>query len=424
MRCGHRSNSTRYENMHNAWFDHFSQWIALHTGLKIQQRDRKRLAKALQRRLQSLKLQTLQEYTDRLAHEPADGPEWQKLAQQLTICESYFFRDKGQFRLLRNTILPDLVAQQKKRRVLRLWSAGCATGEEAYSLAILIEEILGPGHDWNVMILGTDISATAIDKARNGFYPQWSFRMVPSSVKQRYFQQSKGGWQLNENLRHKVTWRVSNLLESFPSVQTGIFDMDLIVCRNVLIYFVAEAIPGVIANFSASLRRRGYLMLGHNEMPPLQLSGLKHRIFPESVIYQSCQDEPPVRTPTEATSQVCCTPVPAAVHPLPEKPAVANTVSRDTVADALAEAQRLFRSKQYARALAKANLALQINHRDCEVLYLIACIFANQRVYERARDYCRQILQLDAFAVRPYLLLAQIAEEQDDIESAKTLLKK
>ena len=156
----------------------------------------------------------------------------------LTNGETYFFRDHGQFDLLRLRLLPELIERRRDAKTLRLWSAGCSSGEEAYSLAMLLDMLLPKRDGWNILILGSDIDEAALAKARRGHYGQWSFRMAPPALKQRYFQRKGDEWMLDERIRSMVTFRTSNLIgETFPSAELR--DMDLILCRNVFIYFGA-----------------------------------------------------------------------------------------------------------------------------------------------------------------------------------------
>ena len=131
--------------------------------------------------------------------------------------ETYFFRDHGQFDLLRLRLLPELIERRRGAKTLRLWSAGCASGEEAYSLAMLVDMLLPERDGWDILILGSDIDQTALAKARRGHYGQWSFRMVPPALQQRYFQRKGDEWALDERIRRMVTFRAGDLIgEPFP----------------------------------------------------------------------------------------------------------------------------------------------------------------------------------------------------------------
>jgi chemotaxis protein methyltransferase CheR len=157
----------------------FTQLIASHMGLQIRGVETEKLCQSLRSRMTHQQLLNPEEYYRLLATDTANSRhEWEELALLLTIGETYFFRDSGQFSLLRQQILPELIERNKGIRSLRIWSAGCSTGEEPYSLAILVHELLPAGSDWNILIIGTDVNKHAITAARRGIYRQHSLRTL------------------------------------------------------------------------------------------------------------------------------------------------------------------------------------------------------------------------------------------------------
>ena len=166
----------------------FAELISKKTGLRIHSQDIETLRKIIFARTKFHVLSSPEAYYQLLdADTEKSRLEQQELIGLLTVGETYFSRDEGQFELLKNTILPALIERHKDDRTLRIWSAGCSTGEEPYSLAILIDEILPHRDDWNILILGTDINEKALVKARRGLYTQWSLRMVNPDIRERYF---------------------------------------------------------------------------------------------------------------------------------------------------------------------------------------------------------------------------------------------
>src|SRR4028118_1611340 len=172
--------------MEHALLQRFQQLIATHTGLQIREQEREALGRTLLGRARALQLAAPEQYYGLLESGSAHGAaEWKQLIVLLTNQESYFFRDKGQFTLLQERILPELIKANRERRTLRLWSAGCSTGEEPYSLAILVDQLLPQRESWSVFILGTDIEEGALEKARRGIYSPWSFRLVKPLLQAR-----------------------------------------------------------------------------------------------------------------------------------------------------------------------------------------------------------------------------------------------
>ena len=222
--------------------------ISKRTGLLMRSGDSEHWQKVILERVRHLNLSSKEEYYYLLVEDSKRSRlEWRTLTGLLTTGETYFFRDKGQFALLRNWILPELIEHKKSIRSLRLWSAGCSTGEEAYSIAILLHELLPQRKDWNTLILGTDINDKAIEKAKAGIYGQWSFRMINPEIQRRYFQKRKDEWEIDARIREMVKFQVGNLKENpFPDYTSDMHDIDIILCRNVFIYFNDEAIAIIL----------------------------------------------------------------------------------------------------------------------------------------------------------------------------------
>ncbi len=184
------------------------------------------------------------------------------VTEAMTTNETSFFRDRVPFDELRDTILPPLIGARMPQRRLRIWCAASATGQEPYSLAILLRESFPQINSWNVEILATDISRAALDRGRAGVYSQFEVqRGLPIQLLMKYFAQHEGGWLVNEDLRKLIQWQQINLLEDFS--RFGIF--DAILCRNVLIYFANETKGEILKRMSRRLQKDGSLMLGAAE---------------------------------------------------------------------------------------------------------------------------------------------------------------
>jgi chemotaxis protein methyltransferase CheR len=194
----------------------------------------------------------------------------------LTIGETHFFRVGPQMEALRQVILPDVIDRRAVRRRLRAWSAGCSTGEEPHTLAILIRELLPNPEAWDVQILGTDISLPALEAARRAIYSEWSFRDTPVGVRQQYFEAQGGCWRLIDPLRRLVTFSHHNLAaDSFPGSELEAAGFDLILCRNVTIYFGSEATQRLYRRFADALAPGGWLVLGPSDPTPEPMRALE-----------------------------------------------------------------------------------------------------------------------------------------------------
>jgi chemotaxis protein methyltransferase CheR len=186
----------------------------------------------------------------------------QKVVEALLNNETYFFRDRAPFDMLQRHALPELVQRRAKTKRLRIWSAGCSTGQEVYSLSMLFAEEPEKWRGWTVDILGTDVSNECIDRARAGMYSQFEVqRGLAISQMIKWFEESPEGWRAVEPLRKHVRLQVHNLLESAP--HPGEF--DIVLCRNVLLYLSLEKKKIAFERIAEAMAEDGWLMLGAGE---------------------------------------------------------------------------------------------------------------------------------------------------------------
>lgn len=395
--------------------------ITLRLGLQMRAADEASLQLKLQQRMKALRLNQGEQYYQLLTswNEPSSR-EWQELAIALTIPETYFFRDRGQFKILREVILPDLIQQRAASRRLKIWSAGCSTGEEAYSLAILLSELLPSPGDWKITILGTDLNPNSIQKAKQAIYSSWSFRQVEPHIQTRYFQPLPQGWQLKTEFRQAVSFQVLNLVfDEFPTSQWQ--EVDLIICRNVFVYFEKSAIAQVVQKFYQTLQAGGYLLTAHSELQGIAIAPFQTKVFPESVIYQKLNIGQSSRLPDTPPLPPIKTPPFAQSIPL-EK--LAQSPIETTLTQKLSQAQALASQKKYPDALETLQEILKQQSQHFSGQLLAAEIYANLGNYDQAIQSCQNCLQIDDLSVAPYRLMAQISEEKNDVESAKLLWKK
>ena len=185
-----------------------------------------------------------------------------EVTEVMTTNESFFFRDNRPFDQFRDVVLPKLKESRASKKRIRIWSAACSSGQEPYSLAILIKE-MGPEYaGWTIEIVGTDISEAILSKARAGIYSQFEVqRGLPIQLLMKYFTQVEGGWELNESLRSMVKYQSFNLLDSMSAL--GVF--DVVYCRNVLIYFDQPTKADVMSRIRKQMSDDGVLYLGGAE---------------------------------------------------------------------------------------------------------------------------------------------------------------
>jgi chemotaxis protein methyltransferase CheR len=233
-----------------------------HCGIFYRDDARYLLERRLAPRVEALGLPDYVAYHRHLRLDPARAAELQRAIDLLTINETYFHREPLQLEALAREILPALARTRAAERSLRILSAGCSTGEEAYTLAVLVKDSrLFEG--WNVEIVGYDISSRCIEHARAGVYGEQSFRNAESQPMRRWFHLRGGKWAVDEAIKRMVRFSRENLLDARPLA--AVSRIDVLLCRNVLIYFDVGARKQVLRTFHQKLREGGWLLLGHSE---------------------------------------------------------------------------------------------------------------------------------------------------------------
>lgn len=227
-----------------------------------------------------------QDYLEQLKKCSSNSSLLADLVAAITVGESYFFRDKNQMELLQKKLLPDLINKKSKEFTLKIWSAGCSSGEEIYTIAMLLAELIPNIDIWDLCLLGTDINTTALQKAAAATYGQWSMRAIPEKYLQRYFVKKDRTYTLSPEISNLVQFKYLNLCDNtYPSIINGIFEVDLILCRNVLIYFDNELAAKIMRKMSVCMSANAYLLLGASD--PIVTAGTNLVFHHDGAIYFS-----------------------------------------------------------------------------------------------------------------------------------------
>lgn len=431
--------------------------IAQRIGFYIRQQDLQYFQRKIEDRIRELKLTNLGDYYKLLNTDETETKhltveqkrlvteEWKTLANIITNGESFFFRDRGQFDLLANQILPEIIASKREAYQkgklsslsLKIWSAGCSTGEEVYSLAMLISELIPDISQWQITIIGTDINQKFLDLARQGIYKKWSFRLTDPLLKTKYFLANKQYWQIRNYLKNMVTFYYDNLVD-VKTISHRSYDLDLVLCRNVFIYFNLDSIIKAVTKIASTLRYGGYLVTGHAELQAIKLNNFQPLSFSQSVVYKYIDNQqhpisilqpnfieqdtiinldslPKQPDKLLVTSQTQLT--------IPIEP-VKNIPEFQSPKLSLELIKKLLNQGKYDRVIEQAEQLIQQQKSDRELYYLIAQAYANKGNLKLAQENCDRALKLDSMYVAPLFLLAQIAEEKNNYQRAKELLKK
>lgn len=268
-------------------------------GLNFTEDSKYLLEKRLGKRLQFHNLKTFKDYYYFLRYSPGKDQELSELIDLLTTNETYFFREDFQLKTFSEEILPELRERKEKsgNRHLRIWSAGCSSGEEPYTIAMILLD--QPWlKDWRVEVIGTDISQRVLHLARQAVYGESAFRTTDQACRQRFFTPDGNGRErVRDEVRSLVTISHLNLFDSSRVTLLG--RMDVIFCRNVIIYFDQPGKKKVVETFHQRLHPEGFLLLGHSESLMNISTSFRLRHFKHDMVYQKPAE---TRMPTEVRS--------------------------------------------------------------------------------------------------------------------------
>lgn len=380
----------------------------------------------------------LDDYYEFLRSNEDGGAEMERLVNVATINETHFFRDAGQFDALQDHVLPELIRRRRSLNTLRFWSAGCSSGEEAYSLAILLHELLPDINEWSITILGTDINTNALDRARRASYSSWSFREERSlHLRDKYFTPNGSRWDLLPQVRRMVSFSLLNLAEpSFPSFDTNTQFIDLILCRNVLIYLSLEMNREVIHRMFDSLQPGGWLVTAPAEGSPDMFKHFQARPFKGAVLYQRLTQTAALRQEKlrpRFTGPLRLPPQPAAQpEPRPAEPrrifAAAEVATQPLPSKedqaALDESRDLIAFGHGEQVLPTLVRLAGIPAIQNQVYPVLAQVYANQGDWQEAERWCQQAITQDLLALDAWYTLALVYQHQGRLEKAVEAMRK
>lgn len=355
------------------------------------------------------------------------------LANNLTIGETYFFREKSTFNALENNILPDLLEEKRNsNRTISILSAGCATGEEPYSISILVNRLLPDINEWNIKIAAVDLNQRFIEKAARAEYSQWSFRNTPRWLKPNYFVKLENGtFKLNDNIKKIVKFHRVNLASGdADKLLLNYLPFDLIFCRNVLMYFDSELQDRVVQNFHTWLNDEGWLIVSVTEISQIIFSNFKPVIIDDSVLYQKSKPQP--IKPSKEFSEPSFKEYLPGSYEYPEEmkdgfditePDTAHTDILTEEHNAIDNAAELFHNGDVDTAAEIISNYLLDNINSSKAYSLLAKIEANRGNLKSALNYCSKAIVHDKLNYSHYLLSSTILQELGEFDEALKSLK-
>ncbi|MBI2210750.1 MAG: tetratricopeptide repeat protein [Deltaproteobacteria bacterium] len=353
----------------------------------------------------------------------AEGRDYlNKLIAAVATNETYFFRTSPHFEALKNYLLPELLraklAQGKKS--LRIWSAGCSTGEEPYSLAMLLLDNFPELRAWQTTILASDIDLDALETAQRGIYRPWSFRGVDLDVIKKHFHAEKGQcYRIDERISSLVIFQPLNLKsDPYPSSFYGTTELDIILCRNVTIYFRPETIQKVIGKFYDCLVEGGFLLTGAAEYFPKTYQDFEVRAFPETVIYQKSSAQKKPARPKSPSPLLPLWPVPQSPTPPTAQGKTDYAAAEKDQRQPVDEAVELISQGEIDKALVLLAELAEKSPKDSRISFLLGKISADRHHLSEAFHWLSQTLALDPLHRHAYFLLGLLWIEEGKIDEA------
>jgi chemotaxis protein methyltransferase CheR len=342
----------------------------------------------------------------------------QELVCDLAVHESYFFREPAQFQAIRELVLPQLRRERDLASPLQVWSCGCARGEEAYSLAILLEE---EGFAGCSRIWGTDISQAALSDAARARYTAWSFRGAQVNLDPRYFRKRGGEYQLLPRIRDRVAFAPGNLIEG-PYGPPGAVGQgfDLVLCRNVLIYFEMDTVRAIARWLFQALNPGGWLVTAPADPPLWEHAPFEMQPTAGGIFYRK-----PMPAPAGARGLVASRAAPLKPEPArpptrrrrPEAPPVGSPA--ETAAACVDKVKALANAKGSGPAAELAAEAARRHPTSPELHYLRAVLLLDLRRHDEAVAEIRRVLFLDRSLVAAHLLLGSTLRRTGDVAGAR-----
>ncbi len=429
-------------------------FITERTGLYFKDYDLRGLEDAISRRMSETKTDSGVAYYSRLTTSEAREDELRELLNLLTVNHTYFFRNEAQFKALKESILPEIIQNKLHERrktlnhslrsgsgqtndeqlkpALRIWSAGCSTGEEAYTIAMIIKDVIADTENWQIEILATDVSNDALERARNGTYGANAMRLVDADHLGRYFSETRRPGQaarftVNDEIKKMVKFSYFNLMEDeYPG------GFDIVFCRNVVIYFELETTMRVMTKIAHSLNDKGYLFIGYSESLQFISEEFKMVSVEDAIFYVKTKDREPIRrferlqerpAPARSLEEVLAEMSKAEIKAEREESGITAKKS-PKLQETLAEAMKFMYAKQYDKALSLVEEAKAIDKNAAEVYYLAAEIQTNMGKIEEAREDLKTALDKNMLFAPAHYMLGSLSLAEGDGPAAEKNFRK
>ncbi len=362
-----------------------------------------------------------------------NSPLLEHLVAGITIGETYFFRDKRQVELLKNIVLPQIIKTKRTSNNLsvRIWSAGCSSGEEIYTIAMLLNELLKDKDKWSISLLGTDININVLQKAKAGKYNKWSMRSIDDYYIKKYFKHDNNNYTISPSLNQTVNFQYLNLNDdNYPSMLNNTNSLDLIICRNVLIYFSRPVIQKIMKKLASCLYNDGFLLLGASDPVDISHTDLTFNhnygmLFTRNSATTSENKIIEKHTGSYSTIKQVTKKISAHILPTNNKLKEASTISQSIILNNKAKEAANLGQLEAAIKYCKNSLLLDATNKETYFIYALTLLELNQ--FTEATSALRKVIFLDRNFVEGHfqlgLLLLKMNQYALGMKSLNNALK-
>jgi chemotaxis protein methyltransferase CheR len=388
------------------------------TGIVLSRQQLELLSDAIDSRINKFGFKDIDSYLSALTTDLRYRDEFKSLVSQATVNESYFFRDPEQMKYLEKSFFPKIIKKRRESgsKTLRIWSAGCSSGQEIYSIAMILDQLIPDYECWNIHLLGTDIDTSVIQKAIEGKYTAWSIRNVENTPYAKYFTEQQGEFSLAKKIKNRVMFLYHNLSAGgYPSFLNGTSSLDLIVCRNVFLYIDKKIAKNVIDKFGKCLVDGGVLLLGVVDMLNFQNKRLEKKQNHGVSFYEKSKftiNKPPVGIIESAAKKK-----------VENKPVKAKAIASDVKSSLFAITQRLLKEESWGELAALADEKDMEADVDADILLSKALALANMGKLDDAMEQCLLAEKKEDLNARNFLIQSLIHREKNEFLDAEKKIK-
>ncbi len=397
-------------------FAPFQELLIDACGLRFEEERNPSLHLALWERLQQRGCDSYREYYNLLKFHPEGCLEVRELLDLITVGETYFFRNKAQFNVLMRSVLPEIITRKMSAedKSIRVWSAGCSRGDEPYSIAMAIKEVLPSNEEWTISILGTDINRKGLACAKEATYGEKDIAHLPREYLDKYFTVQDCTYLLKSDVKGLAQFHYHNLVKD-PFAHEKMQRVDLLFCRNVVIYFDSQTTRQVIENLYNCLAPEGYLFLGHTETLWQVTDKFERVEFPQTFVYRKRSSVAPegAISPFMALPDIKIEDLTRSMAPMPPSGSPLSDPS-----------PRSFEVEGLTSIRSPSNHPAAPGKNDRLAFLSQATLLANDAKYKEAADVLAKVIEADNLSVEAYYLLGVLSYKSGNLREAETHFRK